>query len=265
MNKATEGQKKLLILLLMAIVFFAAYRFGYQRFMEQTDALAEENAALEEEIADLKIKAANRELYETMAAASDEKVKEIVATFGPGVTPEKSILFFIELAKTAQMQIPTISFGDASMLFTTSSLVGEEGAPYSQYAATYSVAYSTTYEGLKTLIAYINQYPEKMNLSTLTAAYNSETDSLSGNFSINWYMLTGTDKQYRFEDLETVDIGNENIFRSGSGAPTGEGGLDFNFDFGFEEDDGFGSDDEAGADGSDESANLFGNSDIAEI
>ncbi len=230
-NKATESQKKLLILLLMAVVFFAAYRFAYQPLAEETATLEDENDALEREIADLKNKAQNEAIYQAETEAIHASIGEVLAKFGPGVTPEKSILFFIELARVAEVQIPTISFGTPVLVYTTSSLTNEEGAAYGQYMATYNVAYSTSYQGLKTLIAYINQYPEKMNISTLTAAYNSETDSLSGNLSIDWYMLTGTKKQYQFDDLGTIDIGNQNIFRSGSGEGAGEG-FEFEFDFG---------------------------------
>ena len=243
-NKATESQKKLLMVLLMAVVFFSAYRFVYQPLVDETDALVAENRALEDEIGDLKVKAANIEYYQTETEALTEKIGAVLKKFGPGVTPEKSIRFFVELARVAKVEIPTISFGDASLLYTTSSLTNGEGTPYNQYSATYNVAYSTTYQGLKTLIAYVGQYPERMHLNTLTAAYNSETDSLSGNFSIDWYMLTGTDKEYRFEDQEGIDIGNGNIFRSGSGEPGGEFTFDFDFENGGE--DGTVTDDEAG-------------------
>ena len=45
-NKATESQKKLLMVLLMAVVFFSAYRFVYQPLVDETDALAAQNRAL---------------------------------------------------------------------------------------------------------------------------------------------------------------------------------------------------------------------------
>ena len=57
-------------------------------------------------------------------------------------------------------------------------------------------------------------------------------------------MLTGTDKEYRFEDQEGIDIGNGNIFRSGSGEIGGEFTFDFDFENGGE--DGTVTDDEAG-------------------
>ncbi len=253
-NKATESQKKLLMVLLMAVVFFSAYRFVYQPLVDETDALVAQNRALEDEIGDLKVKAANIEYYQTETEALTEKIGAVLKKFGPGVTPEKSIRFFVELARVAKVEIPTISFGDASLLYTTSSLTNGEGTPYNQYSATYNVAYSTTYQGLKTLIAYVGQYPERMHLNTLTAAYNSETDSLSGNFSIDWYMLTGTDKEYRFEDQEGIDIGNGNIFRSGSGEMGGEFTFDFDFENGGEDE--TRTDDEAGMGaGTDEDGN----------
>ncbi len=96
-NKATESQKKLLMVLLMAVVFFSAYRFVYQPLVDETDALVAENRALEDEIGDLKVKAANIEYYQTETEALTEKIGAVLKKFGPGVTPEKSIRFLLSL------------------------------------------------------------------------------------------------------------------------------------------------------------------------
>ena len=57
--------------------------------------------ALEDEISDLKVKAANIEYYQTETEALTEKIGAVLKKFGPGVTPEKSIRFFVELARAA--------------------------------------------------------------------------------------------------------------------------------------------------------------------
>lgn len=83
-NKATESQKKLLMVLLMAVVFFAAYRFVYQPLVDETDALAAQNRDLEDEISDLKVKAANIEYYQTETEALTEKIGAVLKSLDRG-------------------------------------------------------------------------------------------------------------------------------------------------------------------------------------
>ncbi len=47
-NKATESQKKLLMVLLMAVVFFSAYRFVYQPLVDETDALEYDHSSVQQ-------------------------------------------------------------------------------------------------------------------------------------------------------------------------------------------------------------------------
>lgn len=216
MSKATEKQKQLLIVLLMVMVLFAAYQFGYRHFSDKAQELQTENEQLQSDINLLRAKVQNEEMYQTFTAANKESIKEIIAKFGPGVTPEKSILFFIALCEQADMEISAISFGEPGLFYSAANLSGEDGQPMQAYRTSFGITYTATYEGLKQCIDYINQYPERMNITMLTAAYNSNTAGLSGTMSIDWYSLTGTGKEYTFPELEQIDLGNDNIFRSGN-------------------------------------------------
>lgn len=216
MSKATESQKRLIVVLLMVIVMFAAYQYGYKHFADKAEVLQTENEQLETEIAQLKAKVKNEKMYETQTVLNHMIVEEMIKRFGPGVTPEKSILFFVELCEEAEMEITAISFGTPMTFFNGSNLTAEDGVPMHGYRTSFGITYTTTYEGLKACVDYIKQYPERMNITNLTAAYSSEEAALSGTMNIDWYSLVGNGQEYTFPELDQIDLGNDNIFRSGS-------------------------------------------------
>lgn len=215
MSKVTDGQKKLLVLLLMVVVFFAAYRFGFAPMQEKAEKIEKECEQLNEEISGLKAKAKNEKKYLEAIESNAKAIKEQLAVFGPGVTPEKSILFFRDLENETGTTVSSISFGTPVLLSVTESLTGALGMPLQQYVTSYNIAYMTSYDGIKQCIDVVNQYPEKMHISNISMIYNGETDKMNGSMSVEWYSLLGTDKAYSFEDIDTVDIGTGNIFRSG--------------------------------------------------
>ncbi|MDE7297601.1 MAG: hypothetical protein K2N94_02080 [Lachnospiraceae bacterium] len=216
MNKSTDSQKLLLGVLVLVLIMFSAYWFGYRNLAEQTEIVEAENEQLSREIVLLERKVKNQELYETQTVSNRELVSGLLEIFGPGVTPEKSILFFIEMGEQYGMEISSITFNETQPFYQAVWLNGEEGLPLSAYANTFNISYSTTYEGLKGCIEYINQYPERMSLQSMTTAYHAEDGLLTGTLSVIWYSLTGTDKVYSAPEFENVPYGNENIFRSGN-------------------------------------------------
>lgn len=216
MSKVTDSQKMLIVVLLMVIVMFAAYQYGYRYFASQRDAIQTENEDLERVIAQRKVKVENEKKYEAETLLNRKLVEEITKQFGPGVTPEKSILFFIDLCEQADMEISSISFGTPVSYFNGTHLKGEDGMPMTGYRTTFGITYKTTYEGLKACVDYINQYPERMNMVNLTMAYSAEDAALTGTMSIDWYSLVGNGEEYTFPALEQIDLGNGNVFRSGS-------------------------------------------------
>lgn len=215
MTKSSDSQKNLLFLLLIVVIFFAAYQFGYQPVVQETLEIESENTLLESRLTLLQTKAGDEELYHSIQLANDEAIDQIIADFGAEVSPEKSILFVLDLCSRTGMEISSISFGEDTLLYTGVQLTGEEGVPLREYSRSLTVSYTVTYEGLKRCLAYINEYFEKMNVSSLSAAYDSRSAMLSGTMTIDWFSVTGTEKTYVFEDLPAVDIGNGNIFRSG--------------------------------------------------
>lgn len=215
MSKATDSQKLLLGVLVLVLMLFSAYWFGYKNFAEKTEAVRTENDELTRKISDLERKIKNREIYEKENISNNEKTAKELEVFGPGVTPEKSILFFIDMGRENKAEISSINFGDTVPFYQAVWLMGEAGLPFSAYSNTFHISYSTTYEGLKGCIDYIARYPERMTLQSMTAAYHADDGLLTGTLSVVWYSLTGTEKVYTSPEFDDIRYGNKNIFRSG--------------------------------------------------
>ena len=62
------------------------------------------------------------------------------------------------------------------------------------------------------MLSFIAEYTERMNVSTLSATFSSETGYLTGSANINLYSIAGTDKEYVSPVIGGVNIGTENIF-----------------------------------------------------
>ena len=128
MTKATESQKRLIVALLMVIVMFAAYQYGYKYFVGKAETLQTENEELNTRIVGLKAKIEKEKKYELDTAANRQIAQMVLKRFGTTVTPEKSILFFVDLCEKADMEISAISFGTPVAFFNASHLKDEEGS-----------------------------------------------------------------------------------------------------------------------------------------
>ncbi|MBQ9119279.1 MAG: hypothetical protein IJY09_04360 [Lachnospiraceae bacterium] len=215
MTKATESQKRLIVALLMVIVMFAAYQYGYKYFVGKAETLQTENEELNTRIVGLKAKIEKEKKYELDTAANRQIAQMVLKRFGTTVTPEKSILFFVDLCEKADMEISAISFGTPVAFFNASHLKDEEGALVRGNRTSLGITYTASYEGLKACVEHIKQYPERMSLSTLTATYSAEEAALSGTMTVEWFNLV-TGEEEKIPELENIDLGTDNIFRSGN-------------------------------------------------
>ena len=111
MTKATEGQKKLLILLLAIVMVAGVWRFVYTPLSEKSDQLETEIQNLQEQVDNLRSLNDQKEMFVERTAAFNRETSAIVNKYGPGNTPEKIIMFLVALSKETNMTIPSVSFG----------------------------------------------------------------------------------------------------------------------------------------------------------
>ena len=188
MNKISEKQIRLLILLAIVLIIFGCYRFGYLRYEEQADSIRGENEILSERVDQLTVLERKKEDY------------------------KKDIETSLENIKNAGLEIPSVSFGVDTEIFYSTAVPSTDGLGVSVLSCPLSITYRTTYEGFKECMDYINQYEERMNVENVTASYDATTGNLTGTMVINLFAMSGTDNQYQKPEVSGITIGTDNIF-----------------------------------------------------
>lgn len=225
MGKNSEVTKLLLVFVLVVLLAIMGYSYVYVPQREKLNKLVEENFELEKNMIILQNKTRDEAMYKEKINASKEAMTEVMNRYAAGHTPEKSIMLVDTMVNEIGIELPNISFGSPSALTNVQmpivkSTEGETGE--ASYTVDYynvgitseslSMSYKCTYEQMKKFVDFLNAYPERMNISSVSVSYDSETGNLSGSLLLNLYAVTGTDKQYVDPEITDIRLGDENIF-----------------------------------------------------
>jgi hypothetical protein len=231
-RKFSDREKNLLFILLIFIILFFSYQFGYVKLTEKADALNSENLELSVKLNDLKQKDVAKEKYieETNRMIAD--TQDMSNHLAASMTQDKNTIFITKLEKEADMIVSAISFGDVSQIYDSNRAMNNttdqtaddtssvpetadsaaEGKGLKGYQSSITINYQTNYGGLKKAIDFINNYQEKMRIQSITAAFDSTTGNLTGTITIDLFMLIGEGREAEPFDINGIDLGTDNIF-----------------------------------------------------
>ncbi len=211
--KISQKAIQYILLLLIVVIGVCAYQFGYVKYIEKANSIKSENQTIEARINELNEKESHRDEWNDGIEQADKDIKDILAKYGAGNTPEKSIMFLRSLEDAAEMTIPSVSFNEDNLIYASGDL-NENGSPKIEMKGTFlSLNYSdTSYEGLKTCMDFINNYHERMNVDAFSATRDQSTGLLAGNMVINLYSVTDENHVYTDPSVGGIDIGTDNIF-----------------------------------------------------
>lgn len=187
--------------------------YGFMPLNEKVDAVNNENSTLQSEIDVLKGYAANEKNMRAELEKIDGDIKKFANSYAVEVTPEDSIKIIKDMEGVTGTEVSNIGFSEAENIYA-STFTNENGENVLAYASPLSVSYSTTYDGLKKVMDYINNYPEHMSVSDFSAVYNRETDKLTGNINIIRYSVTGLGNTYTEPAIDGVRLSTRNIFHT---------------------------------------------------
>lgn len=194
----------------------AVYMYVYKPNKEDTDALNKEIETLEDRYKDLKEKEKDREKYETEIVMYNEAFEDIVAYFPADLKQEVSVMFMkgVDEIHEGKFAVNTFGLGKEKQFYT---LGDPDGTSYACYSASLPISYTGTYEGIKVFIEYIMNYKYRMNISSVSIAYDPVNDVATGSVALNAYCVTGGDRQGESVNVD-VPNGVDNIFIGGEGA-----------------------------------------------
>ncbi len=154
----------------------------------------------------------NRQFDEELVNYPADLNQETIVMFLKGV--EENVIFrnnSVSLPRPATYYV--LGGDDAS---------DEEGAgQYVVETEQYNVAYNGSYEGFQDYIDYIETYKYRMNVQSITVAYNSEAtdpiDECAGTVTVNAYSISGPDRTPDKPVISDVKEGKPVIFEDESG------------------------------------------------
>jgi len=201
-------------LIVAVLIVLAAYKFIYTADMEEVDKVQNEITTLQTRLNELNEKNAKRAMFEAGITDSKDIIKVVLSLYGPGNTPEKTIMLVVDMCNRIGIDIPSVSFMDDSRIYSSQS-TNEDGTPEIQiFKSGMAISVNGGYTQLKKLMDYINSYPERMNVENFTESFDANTGKLKVTMNVNMYSVTDEDHVYEAPVIEDIELGTTNIFRT---------------------------------------------------
>ena len=87
------------------------------------------------------------------------------------------------------------------------------------YRAAFPISYSGSYKSLKDVIAYVNNYQNRMTIDSIDIAYEADEDIYTGELNLMCYSVESAERPESTLEINDVETGVDNIF-TGGGAGT---------------------------------------------
>lgn len=248
-QKISDRDKKLILLLgIVALAFLPVFLF-VQPSLEKNKAAQLEIDNLEITLAQLEQWSADAETYRKgiEQAALD---KEVIFNQYPSALPQEAGLLF---AHRTELEIPIklhqMSFGEEVTAQITSpaetqtipetgeAAGGETGAEVTSTAQTLGgdlqglstttrFTFTAGYQQFKNFLNHILTYQERMVIPDMNVNYSPESDTVSGNFSLIQYAITGSERTLVPVEEPVRSQGTTNIFMEAAGGFSDSGAVE---------------------------------------
>ncbi len=220
--KISDRDKKLLYVVLAALIVFCAWFFGYRKLTALNSKLTDEIKALKIEQNNLEIIKRKIPQYEEDTAFYKAEYDRMLAKYDTGYSQEYSLMFIKEIEDKVDVWMSQAGLAQTENVYTfgkiSSSNPNGGGSvyvtDYKGYKTTLTLTYQATYEHFKDLIEYINSYKYKCTIDTMSMSFNSDTGIVSGGITVTQYAITGSDREFGNVTINDVIPGTDNIFES---------------------------------------------------
>lgn len=241
--KLTEKDKNLLLILAVVAAFCLPLVLLVQPAMNKCEALTREISELQSRKSYLDQIVAAGSTYQDEAENIAVKKEELMNRFPADIPQEASLLFMDNTEKKLPISLYQVGFGEDVAMQMTSAPTQEaidqveadtgDVTDDSVYADTTSqtavtsgltgiststdFSYTAGYEEFKEFLEYIENYNDRMVITSLTASYAMDMNQVNGNFTLIQYALKGEERNpVSFLEPEMIQ-GTNNIFTQASG------------------------------------------------
>ena len=230
--KLSDSDKRLLIIFLAILMVAASYFFFFTRSMSKASDIEDGNTKDQAQVQQMEqMEAALPQVRENMKNLK-QKQADIIAKYPSDIKTEKVIWILQDIEDHNDYHISDIAFAmynplqitpdvsettdDSSTDTATNNVPAVTG-----YYASIGVKYDATYEGLKDMLAYVNEYSDRITITDFSSSVDSETGRLTGDMTFSMYVITNTGKDYVEPKFDMMLKGVQNIFGNNAGTVSG--------------------------------------------
>ena len=235
--------KKLLVYLLAISIIAGAYFFVAKPLLDKQAALTDEISELQQRVTHYTEIYNNMESYEGKIAEAQTKYNETCNKLFGGLNQDNTIMMVKDLEDTTDVWIARLSFQEEEVVFGEAAAEGEAADGTGDVAATdatdgtaaeggeaeaagpasiqgvrqdLNIDYAASYDNFKRFIEYIQNYDERLFISSINATYSVDSGLVGGSIVLSQYAILGTDKEYKAPEINDVQLGNDTIFKTGT-------------------------------------------------
>lgn len=251
--KLSDSDKRLLIIFLAILMVVVSYFFFFTKSMSKASDIEDGNTKDKAQVQQMEqMEAALPQVRENMKNLK-QKQADIIAKYPSDIKTEKVIWILQDIEDHNDYHISDIAFAmynplqitpdvsettdtsaDESSSDTTEETTNTETTDDSStdtatnnvpavtgYYASIGVKYDATYEGLKDMLAYVNEYSDRITITDFSSSVDSETGRLTGEMTFSMYVITNTGKDYVEPKFDMMLKGVQNIFGNNAGTVSG--------------------------------------------
>ncbi len=212
--KIKDRDIKILLLLLIVAIVVLPYLLFIKPTNEKINGLTAEIQTLSERQAYLQALDQNREYYLKSIEVLNASRDKLIANYPGGIKQENTIVFLRNLELTNPLSMLVISFGGVESIPVADAYVdqnGEEHEALTALSETNTINFMGTYEEMKSMLAFFNNYEERMVVSAIDMDKN-EIGLMEGTFVVNQYAVLGVGKELAPAKIPTVEHGVTDVF-----------------------------------------------------
>ncbi len=254
-----DSEKSILIVLAGIAVLALSFMYVIKPNWEETQAVKAECVQLQDRLTLLQQKEARRDEYLAGIEEYEAAFEEQLEHFAPDLNQEVTIMFLEGIKDNNEFKIDSLSLGHPELFYTlgvgsgdtvlpadtaasgtteatATEATGTEGAtagelttdattssPYECYRADFPLSYRGSYDSLKDVIRYVNEYEDRMTINSIDIAYEADAEEYAGSINLKLYSIMSEDRPQTQMEMNEVETGTENIFQgtsSGASNPT---------------------------------------------
>lgn len=214
-------EKKLILVLLACVLLLIAYQFGYVVLSNRTASNNEKIEELEDYVSSLELMNINKSMYSNGIEECNSKMDTIRGKFIKDETAEDNIMFIRTMEKNLGIEVYEINLYDKALI---TNLVSDQsqtsientgsGASLVETGYNYVVdmKFKCSYEELKKMIAYINEYQYMRAIQSISVVFDADTGKLIGELTMNIYTLDEATNDYEEPNTGVTNLGTDDIF-----------------------------------------------------